>query len=130
MTIRRFEMITGPQRRRRWSLEEKRRILAEAAAPEANVSAVARRHDLHGSQLFRWRHEMRLGRLDGTAGASDGELVPVQIAPEALAPHTGAEPPRPQGRIEIELSNGRKLRVDQEVDAQALRRVIAVLEDA
>lgn len=130
MTIRRFEVITGPQRRRRWSLEEKLRILAEAAAPEANVSAVARRHDLHGSQRCRGRRAMRRGRLDGTAGASDGELVPVQIAPEALAPHTGAEPPRPHRRIEIELSNGRKLRVDQDVEAQALRRVIAVLEDA
>ncbi len=130
MTIRRFEVITGPQRRRRWSLEEKLHILAEAAAPEANVSAVARRYDLHGSQLFRWRREMQLGRLDGPARGSETELVPVQIAPEEREPTPGANLATPHGRIEIELSNGRKLRVDREVDAQALRRVIAVLEGA
>ena len=41
--------------RRVWSREEKRAILAEVDDPTTTVSAVARRHGLHSSLLFRWR---------------------------------------------------------------------------
>ena len=51
-SFRRLEVITGVGRRRRWTLEEKARIVAESLDPATTVSAVARRYGLHASQLF------------------------------------------------------------------------------
>jgi transposase len=53
-SFRRVEVITGVGRRRRWSLEEKARIVAESLDPATTSSAVARRYGLHASQLFAW----------------------------------------------------------------------------
>ena len=54
-SLERIEVITGVARRRRWSVEEKLRIVAESLAGEAAVSVVARRHGLRSNQLFKWR---------------------------------------------------------------------------
>ena len=63
--LRRFEVITGAGRRRRWPLEAKARIVAETLEPGSSVSIVARRHDLNANLLFTWRRKM--------ASASDAE---------------------------------------------------------
>jgi transposase-like protein len=52
---RRVEMLTGPGRRRRWSAEDKARIIAETLVPGARVSEVARRWQLSSQQVFGWR---------------------------------------------------------------------------
>ena len=57
--IRRFEVINGAMGRRRWSADDRARILEETLAPGAVVSAVARRHGLTPQQLFTWRREAR-----------------------------------------------------------------------
>jgi transposase len=54
----RVEVISGPERRRRWNEEQKRSIVAEAFAPGASVSAVARRTDIGTGQIYRWRREL------------------------------------------------------------------------
>jgi len=54
----RVEVISGLERRRRWSQEQKRAIVAEAFAPGASVSAVARRVDVGPGQIYRWRREL------------------------------------------------------------------------
>jgi transposase len=56
--MRRVEVISCPERRRRWSQEQKRAIVAEAFAPGASVSAVARRVDVVPGQIYRWRREL------------------------------------------------------------------------
>ena len=48
-------ILTGPERRRRWSEGEQRRILAEAFSPGAVVTAVARRFDVSTSLIYKWR---------------------------------------------------------------------------
>ncbi|WP_128948614.1 transposase [Bradyrhizobium nanningense] len=58
MTISRAEVITSVERRRRWSQDEKERLVAASLEPGANVSEVARMAGLHVSQLFRWRKEL------------------------------------------------------------------------
>ncbi|WFU66712.1 transposase [Bradyrhizobium brasilense] len=58
MTISRAEVITSVERRRRWSQDEKERLVAASLEPGANVSEVARVAGLHVSQLFRWRKEL------------------------------------------------------------------------
>src|SRR4030095_8598847 len=55
----RVEVISGIERRRRWSEEQKRAIVAESFAPGAVVSEVARRANLSPGQIYRWRQEMR-----------------------------------------------------------------------
>jgi len=55
----RVEVITGVERRRRWSDGEKRAIVAERFAPGAVVAEVARRADISPGQIYRWRQEVR-----------------------------------------------------------------------
>jgi transposase len=57
----RFELLSGPARRRRWSEEQKRAVVAAAFAPGAIVSEVARRADVRPGQIYRWRQELRGG---------------------------------------------------------------------
>jgi len=65
----RVELLSGPERRRRWSAEQKRSIVAEAFAPGASVCEVARRRDLVAGQIYRWRNEFQ------TAAAGFAEVV-------------------------------------------------------
>ncbi len=55
----RVEVLSGPERRRRWSEDQKRALVAEAFAPGASVSDVARRADVVPGQFYRWRQELR-----------------------------------------------------------------------
>jgi len=55
----RVEVLGGVERRRRWSDDEKMRIIAETLAPGAKVAAVARRHGVSPSLLFFWRRQAR-----------------------------------------------------------------------
>ncbi len=110
--FRRLEVITGVGRRRRWSDEDKARIVAESLGPRTSASAVARRYGLHASQLFVWRQ-----RLATPAVREAPAFVPVVVAEEAAAPAEMA------GRIEIALGPA-VVRVGPDVDAAALRRVL------
>ena len=111
--FRRLEVITGVGRRRRWSDEDKARIVAESLDPRTSASAVARRYGLHASQLFTWRQ-----RLAALAGCEGSGFVPVVVAEDAAATS-----PELAGRIEIALGPA-VVRVGPDVDAAALRRVL------
>src|SRR5262245_25211172 len=67
-TVRRIELITGTGRRRRWSADDKARIVVESLKPGANVSEVARRHGLSPQQLFGWRRQGREAVGNAPAG--------------------------------------------------------------
>jgi transposase len=126
MTSSRAEVITSVERRRRWPQAEKERLVAASLEPGASVSEVARSAGLHVSQLFKWRKEL-CRRTDTSVAA----LVPVEIVPskQAKAPSTAAAPRRRKkdGIIEIELGSGHRVRVDCDVDGDALRRVLDAL---
>jgi transposase len=130
--VSRLEVIeTGA--RRQWSPDEKQRIVAESLSAPRNVSATARRHGLSSGQLFTWCRLARQGKLvlDGDAGG----FVPAFVSPEdqpadnrwRAEPACGAEPWR-CGRMEIVLSDRRRIIVGGDVDAAALARVVGVLE--
>jgi transposase len=55
----RIEVVTGPERRRMWSDEQKRALVAEASAPGAVVAEIARRADVGSGQIYRWRRQLR-----------------------------------------------------------------------
>ncbi len=83
------EIITGKERRRRWSVEEKLRIVAEAEEPGARITEVAARHEVYPSLLFNWRRQVREGRL---APRCLPQFVPVHLI--SSSPETAAPPPR------------------------------------
>ena len=116
--------VLGTERRRRWSLQDKLQIVEETLQPGVKVSEVARRHGLAPSVVFTWRRLAREGRL-GDAGPT---FMPVEITPVPAQVPSAASPPRRIGLIEIVLGRGRRIRVDREVDAEALRRVLQVVE--
>ncbi|BBD36444.1 transposase (plasmid) [Aminobacter sp. Y103A] len=130
MTMPRVEVITSVERRRRWSREEKESLVAASLEPDVSVSEVARSAGIHVSQLFRWRKDL-CDRVD----AGPSQLVAVEIVPAAAPPAVEAPAPsaspgrrrRKSGIIEIELGGGRRVRVDRDVDAEALRRVLDAL---
>jgi transposase len=113
--FRRVEVITGVGRRRRWTDEEKARIVAESLDPATTVSAVARRYGLHASQLFTWQRQLATPVVREVPA-----FVPVVVAADNLAP---AEMPC---RMEIALGPA-VVRVGADVDAAALRRVLKVV---
>ena len=120
--VSRLEVIsTGA--RRRWTLAEKQRIVAESQAGRRQVSATARWYGLSASQLFTWCRLAREGRLfEGDAATT---FAPVLIS---SAPSTSGSPSLLPGQIEIVLTCGRRVIVDNGVDSAALARVLAVLE--
>jgi transposase len=136
---RRYSIVA--ETRRKWSDAEKQAIVAEAAQPGANISAVARRHGIKPSLLFRWRRLAREAPTDPPAPAFMPDtlaLPPACPAPEAPeAPEAppcarshrpDAEAGGPDDRIEIELGNGRLVRVGAGVGMDALKRIIDLLD--
>ena len=129
----RVEVLGGLERRRRWSQDDKVRIVEETLAPGAKVTEVARRNGVAASVVFTWRRQARTVERVGPC------FAPVQIA----AAVTGEDNAQPQseddrrmrslstarnGLIEIDLGNRRRIRVDAQVDPEALARVLDVLE--
>ena len=126
-------------RRRRWTDDEKQRIVAESEAPGSSVSIVARRHDLNANMLFTWRREFRQ-RATGT-DVDQAAFIPAIIARDEVGASQPATAPREQrrsveddsarrlsGLMEIVLAGGSRVIVDRDVSAAALARVIGVLE--
>jgi transposase len=118
-SFRRFEVITGVGRRRRWSDEDKARIVAESLDRATTSSAVARRYGLHASQLFVWRQQLQPSASSAVA-AGGPAFVPV------LAMADDPAPAEPVGRMEIAFGPA-VVRVGADVDAAALRRVLEVV---
>src|SRR3954449_12914697 len=120
-SFRRLEVITGVGRRRRWSDQEKARIVAESHDQTPPPSAVARRYGLHASQLFVWRQQLH-------RSASSVETVRGPAFVPVLMAEGGAPPADAAGRMEIALGPA-VVRVGSDVDAAALRRVLDVVRD-
>ena len=84
-----IEIIGARERRRRWSVEEKLRIVAETHEPGASVRAVAARHDVYPNLLRTWRRQVREGRL---AAAPPACFVPVRVLESAPRPLRHRQP--------------------------------------
>ncbi len=124
-----IEIITGRERRRRWSVTEKLRIVAESHEPGARVSGVAARHDICASLLHGWRRQVREGRL-GSPGAP--EFVPVHLASRpGDAPLTSDRcipaPARETAAIEVVLPSGGRILIRPGAPLAALRAIISAL---
>jgi len=116
---RRVEVLTGPGRRRRWSADEKARIVAETLVPGARVSEVARRWQVCSQQVFSWRRAMRLD-LSSVAGTTATPTTPsfVPIVSEAISAATAQRATSAALGIEVKLA-GAVVRVSSGMDDAA-----------
>jgi transposase len=130
----RVEVLGGLERRRRWSQDDKARIVEETLAPGVKVTEIARRNGVAASLVFTWRRQAR------TAERVVPCFAPVQIAAAVETGEENSNAPLEADRrmrqlaaartglIEIDLGNRRRIRVDAQFDPDALARVLDVLE--
>src|SRR5664280_2917133 len=121
--VERLEVIeTG--RWRRWSDDEKLRIVLESLQTPRAISSTARRHGISRSLLVTWRRAFRaesMGPEVHQSGFARGVVATAETI--AAEPGVGAS-----GRMVIEIGKDRRVIVDAGVDAAALERVLAILE--
>ncbi|BDA82919.1 transposase (plasmid) [Aureimonas sp. SA4125] len=131
--MRRVEVINGAGGRRRWSADDKARILEETLVSGAAVSEVARRHGLLPQQIFGWRREAR--RVFDAGSAASPAFVPVIVEPpSSVVPHNSPKPPRRKraaarsgGGIELELC-GVVVRIGPDASPTTIAAVISALK--
>ena len=107
------EVLAGPERRRRWSVEQKQAIVASAFGPGAVVRDVARQADVTPSLIYRWRRDLR---------ATANGFAQVLVAP---AGDGVAVPPVPA--IEIEFAGNARVRIPASVSPTLAAAVVAAL---
>jgi transposase len=137
----RAEILVGPERRRRWSTEEKARIVAEAAVAGARVADIARRHGVSRGLIYTWRREASQGLSGDGPAAALPELVPVVVSGagyEAASPEAArkkrraysTEAVKSEGAIEIVLPGDVRMTVRGRVEERTLRAVLGALRSA
>lgn len=114
-----IELITGSERRRQWSEECKRELVAAAFAPGVVVQDVARRADVASSLLYRWRRQFCQPTSFAQVVLADAAATPPPSLP--------ASRPLPTPQLEITLADGTSLRVGADIDPLSLRRIIGAL---
>jgi transposase len=130
-TVRRLEVITGTGRRRRFSEDDKARLIEETLVPGAVVSEVARRHGLTPQQLFGWRRQARQLTAENPETAAS-LFVPavVEVAPPERAVRRRGRPrqaERCSGIIEVEIA-GVTVRVGRGAEAKTVAAVLRALK--
>lgn len=114
----RLEVIQGPTGRRRWSLREKARIVAESIHGDVSVSEVARRNGVRPNLLFLWRRQAREGKLVLAAEVMDAGFVPALVEPAPVDP----------AMLEIEV-DGVVVRLGAQAAAARIAEIAAALRE-
>jgi len=132
------EVLTGVERRRSWTVEQKRAIVGESLGPDLTPTEVARKYGISTGQLYTWRQQL-VSFPGAMVTRAVAQFAPVELTPSASTPDPApvalsmqappSLPPRVEGLIEILLPGGVSLRVDAHIDGRALRRVLGALAD-
>ena len=135
----RVEILTR-ERRRTWTPEQKRAIVAESLGSELTPTEVARKYAISSGLLYSWRQQV-LGSPVSVVTGTAPSFARVELSSELQGPDDNepastavpSPPPppssRPDGLIEIVLPSGVLVRVDASVDGRALRRILGALAD-
>lgn len=115
----RITVFGGPERRRRWSVEERRRILEEAFASGACVAQVARRHDVSTALVYTWRRELRAALV--AAQEDHGFVEAVVVEDKSSMPTPG------QPAIIVEFSHGGRVTIYNSASPTMAAAVIKAL---
>jgi len=113
----RLEIFTGPERRRLWSEEQKRAIVAAAFAPGAIVADVARRASVCAGQIYRWRQELRC------AGSGFSQVV-IAAMGERGNDRGALDPP---SAIEVEFGGATRVRIAASTPPELAAAVVRAL---
>lgn len=124
--MRHATVLTGVERRRRWSTAEKRQLVAESVSCGLSVAELARRHDVHPNLLHAWRRQAKDGALSRLP-ESGACLVPVKLSTQGPAPGA-AEDAASGAAIEVVLRNGRRLCVPDRAAPQWVAQLADALE--
>ncbi|MEX6509246.1 transposase, partial [Jiella sp. M17.18] len=132
-TYHRIDLVRDGGRRRHWPTVLKEEIVMAALEKDASVAAVARQHDVDPSSIYRWIRKLRSGAHD-----QGPTFLPVAVSSPEVQPHEGpgrdrdaAADARSSERgpcVEIELSGNRVIRIDADIDARALARILEVVD--
>ena len=98
--------VMGPERRRRWSADERRQILGAAFSPDAVVADISRQYEVSTSLIYKWRRDVLAARA--AASGSGMQFVPATIVDE---PVTRDLRGRPEPVICVELGGGRRVTI-------------------
>jgi transposase len=128
----RVEIITGKERRHRWTQAEKAQLVAEVLAPGAIVAQVARRHGVAESCLYAWRKQVQQGLAACGAESVGLSLLPISVEPAAepgrpAATQDPAPAPAPVARATITLPDGTRLEIDATFPAATIDALITAL---
>jgi transposase len=126
---RRIEVLTGPGRRRKWSDDDKARIVAATLEPGAVVTEVARRWQVSPQQVFGWRRQARVAPAVATSPPALDFVPIVSEAPAAMpepAPASSLAPSRLPPPIEVRLA-GAVLRIPAGTDGDLLTTVLRAI---
>ena len=132
----RIDIRIGVERRRKWSREDRLRIVQESLVKGALIVDVAKRNEISQSLIYEWRKQALARLLDGFHQV---RVVPdTNAALPAIEAHRSAvvdakidqasSPEQPRGRIELTLPDGTVLRVDDDNASSALRTILASLD--
>ena len=118
--LERLEVVeTG--RRRRWSEDEKLRIVTESFQAPRAISSTARRHGISRSLLMTWRRSFGPEPIRSEQSGFARVVLAAEVEPAVAATLTS-------GQMVIVVGRDRRVIVDASVDAAALARVLQVLE--
>ncbi len=130
----RVEILTGHERRRRWTDEQKLTILAEVAEGDLSVTDVARRHDLIPQQIYGWRRKFarqaEAGRQAETATFLPVAVVPSTEPEQPAEKEETAKSLRRSASVEVRCRGGRVLKVAAGLDPALLQALIRAVEAA
>ena len=100
-------VFSGPERRRRWSDEQRLQILTEAFSSGANVAAVARRHDVSTALIYTWRRKL----CEARAEPASPDLPAAGFAEAVMIEDEGAVRASTSPVIVVDLARGRRVSV-------------------
>ena len=109
-------LLTGPERRRRWSADDQRRILLSAFAPGAVVRDVSRQYDVATSLIYKWRRQ-------ALAARGEAMFSPVVLADEPARLSVRSEAPA----IMVELAGGARVTINATASAALIAATLRAL---
>ena len=120
--------MTERRKRRKWSLEEKCRIVAQTKVPGVSVPQVAQRYDVNANMIFKWVRDPRYGSaIDNAPEAIN--FLPVEVTPNLPTVEPVPECSEGPGMIKISLANGHLMEISGNFDADDVARLARGLSE-
>jgi transposase len=116
-------VFSGPERRRRWSDEQRLQILTEAFSPDANVTEVARRHDVSTALIYTWRRKL----CEARAESASPDLPATGFAEAVMIEDDGGARASTSLAIVVDLARGRRVSIFASASSATVAAVLKVL---